>query len=62
MEIEATAASDTVSFLPSERAWSERCEKDVFRASSRLITILMNCFGQETSYLGVILKGTTVVP
>lgn len=39
----ATAASLTESRLPRERAVSERCEKEVFSASSRFITICMNC-------------------
>lgn len=42
MAIPATAASDTESFLPIDRAASDRCENDVFNASNRLTTILMN--------------------
>lgn len=45
IEMLAMAASLTESFLPMERAASERCENDVFRASSRLTTMLMNCAG-----------------
>lgn len=39
IEIPATAASLTESFLPTERAVSERCENDVLRASKRLMTM-----------------------
>lgn len=47
MEIEATAASDMVSLRPRERAVKERCEKDVFRASKRLMIMPMNCTKQK---------------
>lgn len=44
IEIPATAASLTESFLPIERAEMERWENDVFKASNKLTTMLMNCF------------------
>lgn len=46
MEMEATAASETVSRLPIDLAARERWENEVFNASRRLITMLMNCFGE----------------
>lgn len=42
MAIEATAASATESFLPNDRAANERCENDVFKASNKFTTMLMN--------------------
>lgn len=47
MEIDATAASDMVSRLPSERADIERCENDVFKASKRLTTIFINYLNKQ---------------
>jgi hypothetical protein len=40
--IEATEASLIESRFPSDLAASDRCENDVFKASKRLTTILMN--------------------
>lgn len=40
--IDAIPKSLTLSFLPIDRAASDRCEKDVFNASNKLTTILMN--------------------
>lgn len=47
MEIPAMAASLTESLRPIERAARERWEKDVFRASKRLTTMLMNWKNNE---------------
>lgn len=40
--IDAIPKSLTLSFLPMERAANDRCENDVFKASNKLTTILMN--------------------
>lgn len=38
----ATAASLIESFLPIDLACNERCENDVFKASNKFTTILIN--------------------
>lgn len=52
MLIEATAASLTESFLPKDLACIERCEKDVFKASNKLTTMLMNCKERKVVFVG----------
>ena len=61
-ESPATAASETESFLPSDRAAMERWLKEVLRASSRFTTMLINYKEQnitsfsETFYFVLIFK------
>lgn len=42
MVIDAIPRSLTLSFLPIDRAANDRCENDVFNASNRFTTMLMN--------------------
>jgi hypothetical protein len=53
--MEATAASAIESFLPSERAFNERCENDVFKASNKFTTMLMNYnYTKESLQLAIV--------
>lgn len=50
----ATAASDTESFLPMDRAAMDRWLKEVLRASSRLTTMLINYSIEKKQQVSII--------
>lgn len=58
--MEATAASLTESFLPSDLALIERCENEVFKASNKLTTMLMNWNDRSRAVLIKRVRSVTV--